>query len=121
MPRIAGLPDVDQVVAEALLDNEVEYIEDFLALTEEQISLLRGITPEQLEALRSIIDENVEIIEEGEYADDAASSEEGAETEGEEAEVEEFDCPECGAKITVDMTTCPGCGIGLSFEYEDEE
>jgi N utilization substance protein A len=39
-----------------------------------------------------------------------------------EAALEEYECPECGAKITLDMTTCPSCGIGLSFEYaEDEE
>ncbi|MEE1000313.1 MAG: zinc ribbon domain-containing protein, partial [Treponemataceae bacterium] len=31
------------------------------------------------------------------------------------------ECPECGAQITIDMTTCPNCGIGLSFEYEEEE
>ena len=35
-------------------------------------------------------------------------------------ESEEYECPECGAKITVDMSVCPNCGIGLSFEYEDE-
>ena len=34
---------------------------------------------------------------------------------------EEYECPECGGKITVDMTVCPNCGIEISFEYEDEE
>ena len=34
---------------------------------------------------------------------------------------EEFECPECGARITIDMTSCPKCGVELSFEYEDEE
>ena len=34
---------------------------------------------------------------------------------------DEYVCPECGAKITIDMTECPNCGIGLSFEEEDEE
>jgi N utilization substance protein A len=32
---------------------------------------------------------------------------------------DEYECPECGAKITVDMTHCPNFGIGLSFEYEE--
>jgi N utilization substance protein A len=42
---------------------------------------------------------------------------------GEEEELvsEEYECPECSAKITVDMTSCPNCGVGLSFEEEIEE
>ena len=31
------------------------------------------------------------------------------------------ECPECGARITTDMTACPNCGVGLSFEEEEEE
>jgi N utilization substance protein A len=119
--RVSELPGVDQDAAKALMENGVEYIEDFLALTEEQLAGLRGITAEQLESLRSLIDENVEIVEEGDYAEEEVSAEALAEAPEEEAEIEEFDCPECGAKITVDMTVCPNCGIGLSFEYEDEE
>ncbi len=119
--RVSELPGVDQEAAKALMENGIEYIEDFLALTEEQFALLRGITAEQLESLRSLIDENVEIVEEGDYAEEEVPAEAAAEAAEEEAEVEEFDCPECGAKITVDMTVCPNCGIGLSFEYEDEE
>jgi len=34
--------------------------------------------------------------------------------------VEEYECPDCGAIITIEMTNCPNCGIGLSFEYEDD-
>ena len=41
--------------------------------------------------------------------------------ENEHSDEEEYECPECGGKITIDMTTCPNCGIGLSFEFEDEE
>jgi N utilization substance protein A len=37
-----------------------------------------------------------------------------------QAPVEEtYECPECGAVINPDMTACPNCGVGLSFE-EDE-
>jgi len=28
----------------------------------------------------------------------------------------EFACPECGATLTPEMTQCPSCGVGLSFE-----
>jgi len=116
------LPGVDPAVAAALAENGVEYIEDFLALSEGQPSELQGITADQLKVLQGLIDENVEIVEEDVQAE-APANEEPVEGEGEESDedTEEYECPECGAKITTDMTTCPNCGIGLSFEYEDEE
>jgi N utilization substance protein A len=50
---------------------------------------------------------------------------EQAEAEGQEGETESeeeaYECPECGARITTDMTACPNCGVGLSFEEEEEE
>jgi N utilization substance protein A len=123
--RIVELPGVDAAVAEALLSNEIDFIEDFLALSPEELGNIQGVTPEQLEVLRKLIEDNVEIVEEEEdvFPDDGTEEEEPpVETEGEDVspEVEEYECPECGAKITVDMTSCPNCGIGLSFEYEDE-
>jgi N utilization substance protein A len=41
--------------------------------------------------------------------------------EEEEQEEEAYECPECGERITTDMTACPNCGVGLSFEEEEEE
>jgi N utilization substance protein A len=87
---------------------------------------MEKISAEQLETLRKLIEEYVEIVEEElderEYPEPEVSGE--AEPEADTAEEtespEEYECPECGAKITVDMTSCPNCGIGLSFEYEDE-
>jgi N utilization substance protein A len=45
----------------------------------------------------------------------------GEEGQEEEPEEEAYECPECGARITTDMTACPNCGVGLSFEEEEEE
>jgi N utilization substance protein A len=136
LSRISELPGVDTAVANALLENNIDFIEDFLALSEEELAALKGVNAEQITALRQLIEEFVEIVEEeadeGVYegeagaegeeapADEAADSEEAAEPEETEAEAEEYECPECGAKITVDMTNCPNCGIGLSFEFEEE-
>jgi N utilization substance protein A len=121
--RIAELPGVRGDVVEALKAGNVEFIEDFLALTPAQLEEFKGVDAEQFDVLRKLIEENVEIIEEEE--DVAAEQEQEEEADGvpeeEEAELEEYECPECGAKITVDMTVCPNCGIGLSFEYEDDE
>jgi N utilization substance protein A len=129
--RISELPGVDTAIAEALLENEIEYIEDFLALGEDEVAALKGVTGEQLDGLRKIIEEYVEIVEEDEDtgeapegAGEAPQEEAGWAASGETAdaeagELEEYECPECGAKITLDMTNCPNCGVGLSFEYEE--
>ena len=128
--RIAELPGVSGETASVLHENGVDFIEDFLALSQEELSGFGNLTQAQIEELRKLIEEYVEIVAdeetgEAEASDEAgenagASGEETSETEA-EAEAEEYECPECGAKITVDMTTCPNCGIGLSFEYEEEE
>jgi N utilization substance protein A len=140
---ISELPNVDMNVAEALRNAGIDYIEDFFNADEEKISAVPGVTPEQIEVIRALINE-LEVFEEeteAEVADEAESSaaaeaEAGAEAVTEavteavatavteavaEAGVEdedEYECPECGAKITVDMTSCPNCGVELSFEYE---
>jgi N utilization substance protein A len=127
--RISELPGVDITVAAILQESEIDYIEDFLALGGEELAALQGVSSEQLDILRKLIEEYVEIIEEeeveafeeaeAEEADEASEALKPAEEESCETEEEEYECPECGAKITLDMTSCPNCGIGLSFEYEE--
>jgi N utilization substance protein A len=111
--RISELPGVDGRLAKILLDNGVDFIEDFIALTPKELET-KGITTAEFEALRKLIEEYVEIVDEETPAEEPVMDEE-------EADTEEYECPECGAKITVDMSTCPNCGIGLSFEYEEED
>jgi len=114
--HISELPGVNSGVAQTLLDNGIDLIEDFLALAQEELEA-KGVTGAQIDELRKLI-EDVEIIEEEAYEEEGEKPAE--ETSEESTEPEEYECPECGAKITVDMTTCPSCGIGLSFEYEEE-
>jgi len=117
--RIIELPNVDSRAAQILLDNGIDLIEDFLALSQEELES-KGLNSSELAQMRKLIEEYVEIIEEETIEDEQDSK--SSSDEGEEpAEGEEYECPECGAKITVDMATCPSCGIGLSFEYEEEE
>lgn len=138
--RISELPGVDQAVVNALQESGTDFIQDFLELSEEDMKNLPNINAEQLDTLRKLIDEYVVLVEEEEdesVSDDNEESREvgTAETEADEnaaelevavsgsaenEEVEEYECPECGAKITLDMTNCPNCGVGLSFEFEDE-
>jgi N utilization substance protein A len=131
--RISELPGVEQAIAASLMENEIEYIEDFLALTDDETAALKGITAEQLDTLRKLIEEYVEIVEEedtvpseaeektqaGKTAEAAESIDSETAVSEEAEEADEYECPECGAKITLDMTNCPNCGIGLSFEYEE--
>jgi len=123
--RISELPGISKETSEGLLENNIEFIEDFLALSEEEIAGLKGITQTHIEELRRLIEEFVEIVEDEEDEEETEAGEsEDAETPEEDPEAgeetEEYECPECGAKITVDMTNCPNCGIGLSFEYEED-
>jgi N utilization substance protein A len=118
--RISELPGVDPQVAKTIRDNNLDYIEDFLALPDEDRAKIPDISPEQLENLHKLIEEYVEIVEEDEGAETEDESADAGEEAAAEPEAEEYECPECGAKITVDMTVCPNCGIGLSFEYEEE-
>jgi N utilization substance protein A len=143
---ITELPGVDEATAALLAQSGIEYIEDFINADDERLDAIEGLSREQVDALRGLIDELVEVklddseeAAEGVESDEAALGEDAAEQfenaatpdtapEGEasagivEEEVDDEDdlvCPECGAKITTDMTSCPNCGIGLSFEYEE--
>jgi N utilization substance protein A len=118
--RISELPNVDSRVAQILLDNGIDLIEDFLGLSQEELEA-KGLTSAELEQLRKLIEEHVEIVEEEDEYEQESEEKADDETDEESDEADEYECPECGAKITVDMTTCPSCGIGLSFEYEEEE
>jgi len=118
--RISELPNVDSRVAQILLDNGVDLIEDFIALSQEELES-KGLNAEELDGLRKVIEDNIEIVEEDEEYEEEQEEKAEEEADEESAETEEYECPECGAKITVEMATCPSCGIGLSFEYEEEE
>jgi N utilization substance protein A len=80
-------------------------------MSEEDYAKIPGLTADDIKMLKSIIEENIDIIEE------ESEEEEGTEEET----LEEYECPECGTPVTADMTTCPNCGVGLSFEEASEE
>ncbi|MCL2600574.1 MAG: transcription termination factor NusA [Treponema sp.] len=121
--RISELPGVDPGVAQALFDRGIDYIVDFLDLSQEELDAMDNVSGEQIDALHSLISDSVEILEEEteEYA------EEEAEVVEEEAE-EEVECPECQAKFALDADgysagtiSCPSCGAELELSYEKEE
>jgi N utilization substance protein A len=122
--RIAELPGIPARLVEILGGSGIEFIETLVSMGTEDLSKIEGLTNEDIATIQRIVDENVEIIVEeegaGSEADEEQEYQESAEAL-EEYEDETFECPECGASITIDMTTCPNCGVGLSFEIEGEE
>jgi N utilization substance protein A len=117
--NISELPGISERLSEILTQNGIELIEDLISMSSEELSKLEGITSGDVEKIQSTIADNLDIIEESEEA--AGAEYEEAEEAEEEEEEEVYECPECGHQITIDMTTCPNCGVGLSFEIEEEE
>ncbi|MBQ7282153.1 MAG: transcription termination/antitermination protein NusA, partial [Spirochaetales bacterium] len=80
-------------------------VEEFINLTDDDFAAMHDaehdLTAEDVSKINEIIKENVDIIE------DEAETEEGEET---------FACPECGYPLTIGMTECPNCHVGISFE-----
>lgn len=105
---ISELPGVDVDVASKLKAAGFDDIQTFVDSFASDSIKVEGVTQEDLEKVNSIVRDVVEFVE-----DDSEKTEE--EKPGQEEE-EEYFCPECGAKITLDMTKCPKCGVEFEFE-----
>lgn len=117
--RVAELPGIEDRIAGALASVGIEYIEDFLARPDEELLAVEGLSMDDIEKVRRTIEENVEVIEEEQPEEEPEGAQAGEEEYAEE-ESEVYECPDCHAVVTPDMTQCPQCGVALSFEYEDE-
>lgn len=104
---ISELPGVDVDVASKLKAAGFDDIQTFVDSFDSDSIKVEGVTQEDLEKVNSIVRDVVEFVE-----DDSEKTEE--EKPGQEEE--EYFCPECGAKITLDMTKCPKCGVEFEFE-----
>lgn len=151
--KVSELPGITEEIVEALHSNEIEDIEDLIAMSTDEIKALSGFSETMAEDLLQIMDETLEVIEEDEDDFDDEEIEENISDEiddkelvedeqqgvdeelkenyEQEAELEQgeglddeheyYECPECGSAITIDMTACPSCGVGLSFEFEEDD
>lgn len=113
--NVSQLPGVDPKTAAVLQEAGYDNIEQYInAEKSGDLKKIEGLSENDIEAVNKIINEYVEFEEEEQDVEEETSAEESsAETE------EEYVCPECGAKITLDMTRCPNCGV--EFEFEEEE
>lgn len=105
---ISELPGVDVDVASKLKAAGFDDIQTFVDSFDSDSIKVEGVTQEDLEKVNSIVRDVVEFVE-----DDSEKTEEEKPDQEEE---EEYFCPECGAKITLDMTKCPKCGVEFEFE-----
>ena len=116
---ISELPGMPERLAGLLSENGIELIESLVSLGKDELIKLEGLTEGDVETIQNIIAESIDIVEEtepevydtNEYSDELENTPDN----------EEYECPECGYPITTDMEVCPKCGVGLSFEIEEEE
>jgi len=115
---ISDLPGIDKEIAILLKNNGIDKVEDFIEAYDSGSIEIEGVSKEALDKVNDLVNENVEIVEEDavEEVETAAESNVSAE----EDEEEEYFCPECGHKITLDMTRCPNCGVEFEFKENEE-
>ncbi|WP_029358937.1 transcription termination factor NusA [Borreliella garinii] len=106
--KISDLKLLDSSVISNLSKEGLDDINNFLQADEEVLFNL-GVSYEKQEEINKILKEGMIII--------ANENDESMEKLEED---EELLCPECGVVINENMTSCPGCKIGLSFEFEEE-
>jgi len=119
--RIAELPDIPAHIVTALEAAGVEYIENLVAMTDDQLTAIEALSPDDVKILKNTIAENVEIIESEEYEDgeateteseteaetdtEVAATGEGAETPADEAEPSSADEPTAEADVQEPVVT----------------
>jgi N utilization substance protein A len=101
---LSDIAELDKQLIDKLQFHDIYTVEEFVNLSEEEIESLGDITEDEVRKIHGVLGEYVDIVE-----------------EEDENEVEQqFLCPECGHQLTPDMTSCPNCGVGLSFEEVEE-
>lgn len=119
---VAELPGVDQRVAEILKSAGIEDIERFVeAYQDGSINKIDGLTKTEIDSVNKLISESVEFVDENGAAPEQTEAPEEQPAAPAAEEEEEYFCPQCGAKITTDMTKCPVCGCEFEFKEEEEQ
>lgn len=117
---LSDIADIDDELLAVLHGRNIETLEQLALLPFDELSSLEGVTEDQVSVLCDLLG-GIDKNDEQYVSADDREAVEGVGEHAVEEEEEVYECPECGAEITIDMTVCPNCGVGLSFEYEDEE
>ncbi|MFA7671018.1 MAG: transcription termination factor NusA [Sphaerochaetaceae bacterium] len=96
---LSDIAEFDKAILDKLLFHDIYTVEEFVNLSDEELAAFDDISKEEIAKVNAILGDYVDIVEEEEVDDE-----------------HQFLCPECGHTLSVDMTNCPNCGVGLSFE-----
>ncbi len=118
--NVSELPGITDDILTVLYNNGIEDVQDLINKEDDEIRTLSGMTEEMADTLLDIIANAVEVVDE-EVSEETEEQSEAEMSGADDSQDEEFECPECGYPITINMTKCPHCGVELAFEYEDEE
>ncbi|RKX91102.1 MAG: transcription termination/antitermination protein NusA [Spirochaetes bacterium] len=113
---LRDIPGIDEKTLKLLEKANLINIGDIIDKTVDELALIEGMDKEKAKNLIKVISENVEVVEEEEVVEGEIATNDEA-----EEEVEYYQCPNCGAKITEDMENCPSCGVELEFKDDSEE
>lgn len=117
--QIVSLPGIDGRAAAILKEHGIVGIQQFIDANEEgTLASIEGLSENDIAAIQKIISENVEFVEE--ESGNATDGNQSGQSSADDSEEDEYFCPECGAKITLDMTHCPKCGVEFEFTEDDE-
>jgi N utilization substance protein A len=112
---LQDIPGIEQEELEILEKAGYTNIEDVIDKSPETLVQIEGIDEKMAKKILSTISENVEIVEE----EVVQTEEKEPQAAEKSADVQYYECPNCGARITEDMTKCPSCGVELEFKEED--
>ena len=97
---LSDITELDEALVQKLNFHDIYTVEEFVNLSDEELATLEDITKEEIDRILGVLGEYVDIVEE----------------ENENEVEHQFVCPECGNSVSPEMTACPFCHVGLSFE-----
>jgi N utilization substance protein A len=100
---LSDIEELDKELIAKFHFHDIYSVEEFVNISNDDLEHYENISNEDIEKVNAILSDYVDIVEE------------------EEDEIEhQFLCPECGHELSLDMSSCPNCGVGLSFEEVEE-
>ncbi|NCB00716.1 MAG: transcription termination/antitermination protein NusA [Spirochaetia bacterium] len=97
---LSDIAEFDGQLLKKLQYYDIYTVEEFVNLSDEDIESFEDINEQEMRSALSLLSEYVDIVEE----------------ESRDEVEQQFLCPECGHTLNPEMTSCPNCGVGLSFE-----
>ena len=112
---LRDIPGIDAKTLELLEKEGYTEIEDVIDKSEKELVQIEEMTEEMAKKFLAVLAENIEVVEE----EFVKTEETPAETGDEEEEF--YECPNCGSRITEEMSRCESCGVELVFQDDEDD